>query len=196
MRYTQDEKNEVLACLDFNQGDVQLASQLMGVPERTIYAWKRERKLQRQAVSAAVQQEKKASPQQYTAANPQLDLNTPEAMYTHIRNRLVSHINTLLDHLMDDPDTAHLRIMALSRLLDRVIKLEAYAASEVREHTVTIEYQYADGTIHDVPPWQHPDYSYSDEDLSFGGKKPITTEDLYQLDPSLRPDYDDADAFE
>ena len=64
MRYTKDEKHNILQQLDRNFGDVALTSAQLGVPTRTLYAWRRARKLER----AAVQQEKVPAPQHYSAA--------------------------------------------------------------------------------------------------------------------------------
>jgi hypothetical protein len=61
--------------------------------------------------------------------------------------------------LAADLDSAAVRAMALARLLDRVIKLEPIIASTRPPRPITIQYEYPNGTVHDIPPWKHPDYS-------------------------------------
>ena len=57
------------------------------------------------------------------------------------------------------------QIMALTRLLDRVIKLDARKPHlEPNQRKVyLIRYQYPDGTIHKVPPWYGGDEDDADE---------------------------------
>lgn len=100
-------------------------------------------------------------PAEYLAsANDKTDEATSDSLedygkYTTLRHKLTHHIELLADTLADDPETIHIRAMALSRLLDRVIKLEDYAVSEEPRHLI-IEYAY-DGGLHPHPPWLETD---------------------------------------
>lgn len=153
-RYTQDEKAAYLAHLDDNYGNVTLTAIQTGIPSRTLYNWKRERKLRRLQSEPPLLHKKSAVPPPQTATNP----DDTEAEYTRIRAEMMTHIDNLMSSLTDDPDTAHLRIIALTRLLDRVIKLEALTKREnIGEKVIRVEYQYPDGSIHDVPPWARSD---------------------------------------
>ncbi len=145
-RYTPKQKADALQHLDDNYGNVPLTALQTSIPERTLRDWKRLRKLEtlKQLPPKKVaqrQQQKEYEEEDTTAA------------YTRIRAHLMQHINTLLDTLTDDPDTANLRAIALTRLLDRTIKLEAFVQNET-DHAIRIEYQYPDGSIHTAPPWE------------------------------------------
>lgn len=153
-RYTTEQKESAMQCLDDNYGNVTITALQTGVPKRTLQEWKRQRKLQAIQRGEPLLREKNHAPQQQQTTD---DADTPQAEYARIRQRLMSHIHTLTETLTDDPDTAHLRASALSRLIDRVIKLEALIKS-TGPVECRITFEYPDGTIHDIPPWQHPDY--------------------------------------
>ena len=178
-RYTDEEKEEILARLDDNFGNVTLTALQMNIPTRTLQHWKRMRKLEafkrgepapgnslllRKKSDAPQQKQQQVGAQravsdtEQTPSKGEEDYKTQVTKeYTHIRERLMEHINNLIETLTDDPDTAHLRITALSRLLDRVIKLEALVGKET-DQVIRIEYKYPDGSIHDKPPWMDPEY--------------------------------------
>ena len=152
-RYTDEQKAEALQHLDDNYGNVTLTALQTGIPIRTLRDWKRYRKLE---ILKDLPPEKVARRrQQEIEPEEQADIEEEDsaAAYSRIRAHLMQHINTLLETLTDDPDTANLRVIALTRLLDRVIKLEALVQS-TSDQVVRIEYQYPDGTIHNVPPWE------------------------------------------
>lgn len=151
-RYTDQQKADILTQLSANFGNVALTARQAGIPSRTLYAWKREQQREH-PTDAALLHSKTSAPQHYTAANP----DHLESPYDRIRARLMCHIDHLLDTLTDDPDTAHLRIMALSRLLDRVIKLEALTRANPDDAVIRIEYVHPDGSISDTAPWADPD---------------------------------------
>ena len=148
-RYTNQQKADILNQLSANLGNVALTARQTGVPLRTLYTWKREQ----QPDDPALQHQKSPLLQHYTAETA----DHPEGEYARIRARLMDHINHLLDTLTDDPDTAHLRIMALSRLLDRVVKLEALTRADSANSVLRIEYVQPDGSISANPPWYSPD---------------------------------------
>ncbi len=156
-RYTPQEKADILERLDDNFGNVTLTALQTGVPARTLYEWKRQRKLRRLQRGEPLLHKKNVPPQQQTAADPDPSgddpPDDPPNEYARIRQRLMEHVDTLIETLTDDPDTAHLRIVALSRLLDRVIKLEALARPPAEETVIRWEFVYPDGAVHAVPPW-------------------------------------------
>jgi transposase-like protein len=162
-RYTREQRWEVLDILEANYGNVTLTAQQTGVPIRTLYAWKREHRRVAQQTGSKLQHTKNfpllpenaAVHDDPPPAQPQTEAERA-AEYTALRASLMRHINTLTATMIDDPDTAHLRAMALTRLLDRVIKLETLAAAQPMERTIRIEYEYG-GAVHAVPPWQQPD---------------------------------------
>ncbi len=87
-----------------------------------------------------------------------------EKEYTHIRQRLMSHVEHLIDTLTDDPLTSHLHITALTRLLDRVIKLESLVRREIPDNNM-IEIRYIDtlGQTSYRPPWATSDVMHDAE---------------------------------
>lgn len=86
--------------------------------------------------------------------DPAADLDPIGKEYTHIRQRLMSHVEHLIDTLNDDPHTSHLRIIALTRLLDRVIKLESLVRREDPDRNIVeIRYTNSLGEISHRPPW-------------------------------------------
>jgi transposase-like protein len=160
-RYTQQQKEEILQQLDDNFGNVTLTAIQTGIPKRTIYDWKQQRKLlalkNGEPVPGQLPPKKNSVWRRQSAANPEQaethDDGNPPNEYARIRERLMEHLDTLIETLTDDPDTAHLRISALSRLLDRVIKLEDLART-AGPQKVIFEYKYPDGTIHGKPMWE------------------------------------------
>lgn len=157
-KYTDQQKIDALQHLADNYGNVTLTAIQTGIPERTLRDWKRRRKFETLKDLPPIKETRR---RQQTAANDDPDQNTEnesEGEYTRIRQRLMQHIDTLLETLTDDPDTAHLRIIALTRLLDRVIKLESLTRTESNA-PIRIEYKYPDGTLHNVPPWHNADYN-------------------------------------
>ncbi len=156
-RYTDQQREDTLQHLDDNYGNVTLTALQTNIPARTIYQWKRERKLRRQQAEPPLLHKKSDALPQKSAANTDHIEDEPQGEYTRLRTRLMQHIDTIVETLTDDPDTAHIRAMALTRLLDRVIKLEALTRTEQPEQVLRVEYLYPDGSIHDIPPWQKPD---------------------------------------
>lgn len=127
-RYTDEEKAAAIQTLEANAGNIILTAIQTSIPVRTLRDWKREHN----AVVAA------ATPS-YNLDSPSDLLPPPEILrrrrredgeYTKIRQMLMEHLFDLTETLMDNPETAHVRISAISRLLDRVIKLQILAKHE------------------------------------------------------------------
>jgi len=139
-RCTPQRKAEVLAKLQANFGDVARTSLQMGIPERTLYTWKRQ--LQQ------LQQQQSPLPQHYTAHDPSPLLPphpshngqpaqstrtytsfTDEGQAFHyLRGRLLDELFKIVASL-DDSYTLlppHQRALLVSQLIDRLVKLDAY----------------------------------------------------------------------
>jgi transposase-like protein len=150
-RYNAQSKAEILAQLRANFGDVARTSRQMGVPERTLYAWKRQ--LQQ------LQQQQSPLPQHYTAdpnpssvmaSNTRLTTSdksgtTVTPTYTsftdegeafhYLRGRLLYELFKIVASL-DDSYTLmppHQRALLVSQLIDRLVKLDAYIPRVVPE---------------------------------------------------------------
>lgn len=159
-RYSDEEKELILQTLDDNYGNVTLTALQTDIPIRTLQDWKRHRKLlalkHGNALPRVLPRKKNEARQQQQQQTTDNDTDEAEEEneYAYIRKRLMEHINNLLETLTDDPDTAHLRINALSRLLDRVIKLEQLVNDDPTcEKVIRIEYKDPDGSIHSTPMW-------------------------------------------
>ena len=200
-RYTDEEKAHAIQRLTENFYNISVTSLQIGIPIRTLHAWRREHLLQQNAAArmgfAAAhqhfsgenpllphkifvrqqQQQQQAAPQpaptngihkvpiwQQIFEQPDFpaerdpaavdDLDPIGKEYTHIRQRLMSHVEHLIDTLNDDPHTSHLRIIALTRLLDRVIRLESLVRRETPERNIVeIRYTNSLGEISHRPPW-------------------------------------------
>jgi hypothetical protein len=166
-RYTENEKQHALLRLKQNYGDVPLTSLQTRFPERTLYDWKRKLRLQTNLDRNL--QQKKITAAAATAANPDNQLpaqpdtapppDSPEPPHEYLRFRanLVQHIDTLLQTLSDDPDLAHRRAIALTRLLDKVITLESLV-KERQPITIRYEFRQYDGSLKPTPPFQVHDH--------------------------------------
>ncbi len=131
-RYTPDEKSAILADLDLSQGDILLTSQKTGVPERTLYAWARERRLQRQQqhTTPLPQQPPPVMPPNIAAKDvaelPTFE-NDMDAM-RFMRSRIMQELLNLTMSLNDNFEgtTPYHRVQILSRLLERLMKLDEH----------------------------------------------------------------------
>lgn len=145
-RYTHKEKQQAQERLAFRNGDVPFVSLELNIPERTLYRWKRE------------WQEKESTLPQFPLAfgiNPaefeeMLKTTYQPGEYTDLREKLMKHIDALTPTLSEDPDLAHRRALALTRLLDRVFKLEQVTRVEKPQPQI-IAYETPDGYLHSMP---------------------------------------------
>lgn len=136
-RYTAEEKKQILDILDENLGNIVLTALQTSIPARTLYTWRQE--LQQkpelpQSEIAAVSRENPELPQSNLLPPP-----PQEGEYTRIRRLLMHHILRLTNNLSEDPDTVNIRAIALTRLLDRAIKLEALTRIE---HPPTVKIRF------------------------------------------------------
>lgn len=126
-RYTDDEKTQALERLEANLGNITLTAIQTNIPVRTLRDWKRENA----ALVAANTLPDADSPSDLLPPSEILRRRRRETgEYTRIREILMDHLFDLTETLLDDPATAHQRMTALSRLLDRVIKLESLVDRE------------------------------------------------------------------
>lgn len=145
-RYTQQEKEQVAKRLTETNWDVPLISLEFNIPERTLFRWKRK------------WQEKDLSLPQFPLAfgmsqeelEEQLSAAYVPGEYTELRDALMKHIHALTPTLSQDPDLAHRRVLALTRMLDRVLKLEELVRVEKPQINI-IKYETPDGFLHDMP---------------------------------------------
>lgn len=153
MRYTTEQKNHAITCLKQNEGDLTLTSIQTGIPRRTLYDWKRQLN---QPESPSTQKNFDPPPPPHAKAGQQQKIDEIKAL----RDRLMQRLKDLAYSMDDDPQIT----IAISRLLDRLIKLDQYIAQLAPpEKVIRVEYQYVDGTVHNMPPWENPDYMVPDD---------------------------------
>ena len=137
-RYTPDEKAAIIAHLDLNRGDILLTSQQMGIPTRTLYTWWQQVCFQRRRRQHEMSDLPLPSPSEGSpvAANtalptPQVDLplfeNDLDTM-RFMRSRIMQELLKLTLSLNDNFDgtTPYHRVLILSRLLERLMKLDEH----------------------------------------------------------------------
>lgn len=161
-KYTEQDKAEALRILTETYGDITATSMQTGIPARTLRYW---RQRARHTIPPANGQNGKL-PKKFHAgnnhetANPEANLTPAEEAageFENLRAQLMKHIFSLAASLTDDPNTAHLRAVALARLLDRVVKLDTLIpAYHPEEHEIIFKFEYPDGSMHDHPPWEIP----------------------------------------
>jgi hypothetical protein len=179
-RYTAQQKEDVLRCLQANNGSVMLTSIQTGVSERTIRSWRQrihmekqlsdnsneERQQQKENVRRRQQQQKEDETLYGHDTSCPNDRNqndedeTPAqfAELKKLRQTIMNHIFDLAADLSSDDELVSQRAIAISRLLDRIPKLDAQIKSLSPENgKYQIEYIHK-GKVYDAPPWQSDDY--------------------------------------
>ena len=73
--------------------------------------------------------------------------------FKNLRAKLMKHAQQLADDLTTNDENINLRTLALARILDRIMQLDAIIP-QINPNRVVIEYLY-NGSVHDVPPWEN-----------------------------------------
>ncbi|MEQ8674174.1 MAG: hypothetical protein RLP44_08865 [Aggregatilineales bacterium] len=150
--YTQEEVLEALTLIGLNGGSVPLTAMQTAIPERTLYRWKKEQN----TGNANFWQKKNPAP--LPTADPiklpALSAETLENPYGIIRERLLAHILHLTENLTHHPYELQAVAMAVTRMIDRLIKLEALDDRYQPEQVIRVEYKDPDGSIHNTPMWR------------------------------------------
>lgn len=141
-----------------NYGDVKLTTQQTGIPVRTLFEWKQE---------GIKQQKNNFSRMQHNTATKAE--NAEDNEFLRLRELLMEHVFSLSTAINEEDDSTLLSIrsLAISRLIDRIIKLDDFIPSTFKEKTVRFEYFY-DGSVQNVPPWANPNYT-PQPDLPYTG---------------------------
>lgn len=202
-QYSSQKKQDTLTHLAVNRDNVVLTSLQTGVSERTIHRWKQRQRLQadHDANPAPQITAPHTNAPQWDAphwnAPPPPDKNDPPPPPDEpdqertilelfsLRNQLMQHVFKLTESLSQNDEFVNHRAVAITRLLDRIIKLDAQLDYlRPAEQVIRVEYQYPDKTIHSVPPWwseEHESGSYNDTGYN----------DEYGLQTKRYQDYDD-----
>jgi transposase-like protein len=157
-RYTPEEKAEALALLQANRGNIALTHVQTTVPERTLRHWRRQQWLKQQA---QLPLPPPTPPRQQQEDLPEFEDDATALKF--LREQIIQELLQVAVSLKDSfsVTTPYQRVLVLSQLLDRLIKLDNYIPRTEHEQVIRIEYQYPDGLIYDRPPWADRDGEWS-----------------------------------
>jgi hypothetical protein len=150
-RYSSDYKSLVNRLLWMYGGNVALVSHLTGIPERTLRSWRAPL-----VFPAAIRQQHPSERQEPPVLLPEKNSETAADDLDTLREHLVRHALTLVTSLSDAMADAPLseRVMALTRLIDRIVKLDDHNPEEYDE-MIRVAYQEEDFLDDDEEDWDH-----------------------------------------
>ncbi len=164
-KFSPETRAAALAALQANDNDILLTSLQTGISSRTLYDWRRQHWLQQ----TVLQPQSPLSPQQ-NPPPPIPDFDSDLDALAFLRRQIMRELVTLGDELQRGRtlSSPYQRVLALSQLLDRLMKLDEHLQPyQPVDHKIrTVEYIYPDGTRHSVPPW----YRADDEDTADSGQ--------------------------
>jgi transposase-like protein len=134
-RYSADTKKITRHLLETNGGNVELTSHQTGVPPRTLRDWRREYAIQ------SPQQKEMRRRRQEAVFSKDADSDDLSAQFKILRTRMMDEALNIANSLSEDSNGLSLnqRVIALSRLLDRLLKLNIRFPAPKTE-VVVIEY--------------------------------------------------------
>jgi transposase-like protein len=164
-RYTKEEKENALYLLLVYSGNIARTSDKTGIPQRTLRHWRARKRKKRasqinqgDAETAKGKKDKRRQQQQWDQYKAEKDSAVNELK--GVRQQIMQHIRQLSSSLSDDEENVSQRAMALSRLLDRTLKLDEHIARlDQSSKPFMVEYIYG-GKSHDVPPWENEEHTY------------------------------------
>jgi transposase-like protein len=171
-RYSPDFKSLVARLLWMYGGNVSLVSHLTGVPERTIRSWRWN------IIPHEFRQENPLEQQEQAALLPHKNSSTAAADNLEVlHTRLMEQTLALVSSLSTDADAAPFpqRAMALTRLIDRIVKLEA--------HVPSLDFE----EVHIA--FDKPTYEQDDDDLNL-------PDDTSQSEDNMSPDHESTSTFD
>jgi hypothetical protein len=195
--YTYEEKSHILKVLAENGGNIPTTCLDTGVPERTLSRWKRDDALGIGVLSPTrpytpAEDSPPPPPNFFSDSPPPTDSEEEDEededdespniydQLVRLRDQIMDHIFAITPMLSTDDDHINSRAVALTRLLDRLLKLDDAIAERTPpgERVIRIEYKFPDGTIHDRPPWSSdPDWqNRKNRPGGFWGPRPETDE--------------------
>jgi hypothetical protein len=163
-KYTDQDKQQARRLLLIHNGDVGVVHQLTHIPKRTLYdwriAWDDQYDLFFEAFAQKIIAYADAKKQTQLIASPitadDSESAQPDdsfAQFTQLREILMQHVMTLANNLLIGDSYVNHRVIALSRLIDRIVQLDNILPNKNPEQVVRFEYYY-DDAVHDVPPWE------------------------------------------
>jgi transposase-like protein len=181
-RYSPSQKMEALTLLEEAGANIENLSRKLKIPVRTLYAWRKESRLQDQLQQISTKNTLAAEEKlQQLQQNPQLpplensafgmtreqlaqalEVEYIPGHFNTIRQDLWTHIRLVQASISEDPDSAHVRALAVSRMLDDVLRLDEICRIE-KPNLNVIKYEYRDGTYHNIPEWNNRVYERADQ---------------------------------
>jgi hypothetical protein len=171
--YSPEQKEHAILALQHYDGDIGRVSRLLNISNRTLYRWRKEmensnqwRDLPKNFISSSPPispiSPSPEPPASYTAAfgmtreelEKALEFEYVKHPYEDLRKALMADVQKLQRTIADDPDSAHIRSLAVSRMLGDVLHLDQMCRIEKPQLSI-IKYEFPDGTFHDIPPWSH-----------------------------------------
>src|SRR5215207_10193532 len=143
-------KAEAIQLLVETMGSTLQASHATGIPERTIQHWKHEY-YKPHDIKTVLMERESDDPLEAAALT----------RYLRLRANLLEHIEKLSERFRSKPEQSVDLAIAMSRLIDRLHKLEYII--QPHHFSLVILYEHPDGTIQDKP---------SDEEISRFKPKP------------------------
>lgn len=175
--YSPQEKSQALRSLQEHEGDISHVSTLLNIPERTLYTWRKdyeslnlhEKSIPQNLQNQRNQQNPELPPLELSAFGmtreqlaKALEIEYIPSPFNTMRENLWTHIKILQTSISEDPDTAHVRALAVSRMLDDILRLDAICRLE-KPNLNIIKYEYRDGTYHNIPEWNNLVYGRADQ---------------------------------
>jgi transposase-like protein len=146
-RYTPEEKAEALALLHDNNGNIARTHVETNIPERTLRYWRRQQWLEKQAQLPLPPPT--PSPRRQQEELPEFE-NTAEAL-KFLREQITQELLNITVSFKDDLtySTPYQRVLILSQLLDRLLKLDTYLPAEKKSSGFKVQFVNPDGTYWD-----------------------------------------------
>ena len=126
--YTDQVKHQTRRLLIIHGGDIGIVHQLTNIPKRTLYRWRTAWDDQYDLFTGTLAQKKSDSA---TAIIPSQSLLSPITADDHI----------------------NYRVIALSRLIDRIVLIDQIFPDQTPEKVVRFEF-ISDGKVSSTPPWE------------------------------------------
>jgi transposase-like protein len=122
LKYSTRRKNAALQHLHALDGNIQLASQQLGIPVRTLYAWRKEALLQQNAATNFPPEE------QVKQENPIPTFEKAEDLLDWVRQQIVQELVYLVANLEQSRSftTGPQRIKMIDQLLNRLVHFEDF----------------------------------------------------------------------
>jgi len=158
-KYTDAQKQEALEMIKVG-GSISSVHFATGIPERTLRDWRKTLRdrancqtAEKTFSSAACRQSGAGAPTQDQPGNQdEHEENDDYADFLYIREQLMKHARQMAADLQPgEPDSSR-RILALSRILDRIQWFDERLPGRLPQQTIRVEHYY-DDEVQELPPW-------------------------------------------